>query len=405
MAAIKEQFSSKKEEMLEKGAIVLSDILTPAECAAAKQLFLIFYEETSIKSLDHPLRKGEETHRFQYDEPSTYLDCNYLVALHGILKNYEVGWSEFMWALRTHPCVIYVFALIHGTDELVASLDGACFIPNRDLTAANRPSGKKPSELKSWLHNDVDPRFKGLFGIQAQVVLTPGKHLRYVPGSHKKDYSHLVATDAKTGRPPSVAHWFKPPQGTPGFRLEDSALAEAQTGDMILWFSNTTHSGSMQQEERLVAYVCYHPRSHLTPADIKRYKEKIVPERRTTNHWGRGMNAKNPQTYGDPKNDAALLVPRADAYTLWASRAGPAKVTRSQIMTCQSEGHLLADYPLDLGTDSALFPGMLSLERGKAQLKAKAVVNKAAARSNPFTSSASGLTTAKKARVVVDLTE
>lgn len=351
-----------QEKLLKDGFIHLKGVLTPSEVEKFRELFLRFYEETSAKKLEHPLRKEEatETHGFKYDDKETYVDSNLLVALHGILKNYQIGHAECMWYLRTHPVVIYLFVLLHGTDKLFTSLDGACFIPNRQWIADKRKSGRLPTENKSWLHKDLDPRFNEsgkVYGVQAQFCMTNGGHLRVVPGSH------LIDNSASVSGP--VNHWFKPSAETPGFEFDKSTVIEAEKGDCILWFSNTTHSGSITSNERMTAYVCMHPKSHLTPADTKRFQEKIFSESRSTDHWGRRMNGVNPQTYGLAQYDATLLEPRESGTEIFLETATPFQKHCMEIFKLKSTEGLLN------GVKFEPLINVSSLEEGRKYLAAQ----------------------------------
>lgn len=297
-----DQLVLKKEEFLSEGFLRLEEVLSTEEVDHFTSLFAVWYEKNTRKLPQHPLfdPANPSGNGFLFEDPNSYLDTNYLTALHGIIKNYGVGWAACQWYLRTRPVVVYLFALIYGTDLLYSSFDGICFIPDRNLTAANRPSGKPPGENKSWLHKDQDPRIRSICAVQAQFVMTDGEHLRVVPKSHLLDHSHLVDPNA------TVKHWFKPATEIPGFQLSESLVVKANAGDAILWFSHTTHSGSIRSDTRLVSYVAMRPQSHLTLADRARVP-KIIQGRRTTDHWGTGMNGLVPQTYGDLAKDATLL--------------------------------------------------------------------------------------------------
>lgn len=366
---LKAQLEEAVPFLLENGYVVLKGVLLKEEVDTWIRLFKQFYEESSIKKDDHPLlpkkNEGESEEDYQkrikpfkqylFDDPATHR--NKLVALHGILKNYMCGQAECQWYLRTLPIVCWLFSMIHGTDQLFTSFDGMCYY--RDTTL--RP------ERGSWLHDDLHPKhaklghkLKTWFGLQAQFCMTDGHHLRVVPGSHLVDRSEGVSGPIK--------HWFKPmnPDKTrpKGFRNEDSIVLEANAGDAILWFSNTTHAGTKLDIERMTAYVCMHPKSHLTPADIKRM-EKIFRENRSTDHWGRGMNGKNPQTYGDPKNDATLLVQRQSGGKLFMQSATEEQKRRVRIFALRSKEGLVGGYSADP------LVKITSLDEGKKLLAGK----------------------------------
>lgn len=352
------------------GYVLIPDALTEEEIETYTDLFDQWYAKKTTKKPSHPnyVEDDPSTHGFNKEDPKSYRDSNYLIALHGIIKNYGVGWTECQHYIRTRPVVLYLFALIHGTGQLYSSLDGLCYFPDRAKTAANRKSGKPPGENSDgWLHADLDPRFNRNCGaLQIQVVGTDGEHLRLIPKSNKKDHSGLVGLDAHE------SHFYKPKKPTVGFLPAESVVVKAKKGGIIIWFSNTAHSGTCMGQGRLTTYVCMHPKRFLTPADLKRFQEKIVPGQRTTNHWGTGMNAPNAQTYGDPARDPAFLESAGDGYADFKETATTTEAESAEIIYCESEGSVLG-----LGTAAPLFPEIISLSEGRKELAVKRKAHRA----------------------------
>jgi ectoine hydroxylase-related dioxygenase (phytanoyl-CoA dioxygenase family) len=70
--------------------------------------------------------------------------------------------------------------------------------------------------------------------------------------------------------------------------IEDTRkVLKVDAGDMVLWDSRTFHQSQYgSNEERLVQYVCFLPRSHEgnTPGQ-QRQRLKYFKHRRTTTHW------------------------------------------------------------------------------------------------------------------------
>jgi hypothetical protein len=131
-----------------------------------------------------------------------------------------------------------------------------------------------------------------LAGIQAVVVGAGTEHTRVIPGSHLKDFSHLIPEGAP------ASHWFKPDPKDGIFRKEDSIVIHAKPGDVILFMEGLVHSGTQPTKgERIVYYVT--GVTNLTEKMRINY-EKWVKDFRTTGHSLYKANAENPQHYGDP---------------------------------------------------------------------------------------------------------
>jgi hypothetical protein len=77
-------------------------------------------------------------------------------------------------------------------------------------------------------------------------------------------------------------------------------------GSLVLWDSRTMHAGYESSRSRtnpnfrMVAYVCYVPRSQATPKQLLK-KQKAFNEQRTTSHWPQysKLFGKTPRTYGN----------------------------------------------------------------------------------------------------------
>ena len=77
-------------------------------------------------------------------------------------------------------------------------------------------------------------------------------------------------------------------------------------GSLVFWDSRTIHCGTEARKNRknkkfrCVVYLCYQPRSQITPA-LLRKKVKAFNDLRTTNHWPAKpkLFGKNPRTYGN----------------------------------------------------------------------------------------------------------
>jgi hypothetical protein len=275
-----------KAFFLKEGYLVVKGVFNAEEIALYNRLFMDYYEWIS--------KKKSSPEGFRHADKSTYKRKNLVTGLHGILKNYAVGHCKALWAIRSHPRLRHLFHDLIGAT--VCSLDGAGFIPDVDVLP------RQPE--KNWLHVDKDPRIaKGkLAGIQAVVVGAGTEHTRVIPGSHLKDFSHLIPEGAP------ASHWFKPDPKDDIFRKEDSIVIHAKPGDVILFMEGLVHSGTQPTKgERMVYYVT--GVTNLTKKMRINY-EKWVKWFRTTGHSLYKANAENPQHYGDsdlmPENHFAF---------------------------------------------------------------------------------------------------
>lgn len=369
-----------KNAFLKHGVIVLENFLTEAQVARFTEIFHSWYEDTSVRDPEFvaqhfPRAEGESFSDYvkrirpyfgyEFGDSSTHKESR-LTALHGILKNYGIGQAECMWWLRTQPQVLWLFMLLHGTDELFTSFDGLCF-QNHKGHFGNRNPLETPKPKEGWIHQDLDPQlgrlaaFGHYFGIQVQFTFTDGHHLRAVPGAYAKDL-----TGCATGTTNGSTHWFKPmvegsaKERPKYFRNKDSVVVDAPAGSAILWFSSTPHAGTNLDDERLTAYVCMFPKTHLLkdaskkrkgvakssfPAGVTKRVEKALRECRTTNHWGNKLNSENPQHYGDPLLDAGNLLPRLPGNQIWLRDYATEQERKTyEILTLQSSEGLLGGF-------------------------------------------------------------
>ena len=382
------------------GVLVLENFLNTAQVEIFTKIFREWYEDTAVRKPDFlttyfPMKETEDILDYEervkayagykFDDPSTHKHSQ-LTALHGIIKNYGIGQSECMWYLRTLPSVIWLFTILHGTDELFTSFDGVCF---QNHTGKEENGKRNPLETGKpkggWIHQDLDPKLGRLgqfghhFGIQCQFTMTTGHHLRAVTGVHNSDFTNYAEKETN-----GSTHWFKPTvtEGSTErpkyFRNKDSVVVEAPAGSAILWFSSTPHAGTNLDLERLTAYVCMRPKAHLRKdpsrkglrakkdyysGDVKRIKEAIENDR-TTNHWGTRLNSVLPQHYGIPLKNAENLITRLPGSTIWKQKyANSDTLSAFEILTLESEKGLTGGYEKDPVIHTH------SLREGKALIK------------------------------------
>jgi hypothetical protein len=246
--------NSLKTQLFLNGYCIVDNVLDLAEIEFARGLFFDWYAANQI------------SHR--------------TVPPHGIIKHWEIGHTAFAWWLRTRPKVQAPFATIWGTDDLIVSYDGACYMPKQAT----------PRRNNSWLHLDQAAKDLDFKCVQGFVALTTNEEatLGLVPQSHWDFENNVKSVKSKSKR------WLPLPSDDRVIRVQLLA------GQMVLWDSRVAHMNFYGPEERLVQYVSYLPRNVATQKDLEKrllYREN----RRTTSHWAAPVEVvgKQPQVYND----------------------------------------------------------------------------------------------------------
>ena len=214
---------------------------------------------------------------------------------HCIYKFHEVGHQPHAWYIRTRPAVQQIYKDIWGTDELVTSFDGSCYMP----------SGLKKADSKQgWTHVDQCPNNSDRhMCYQGYVSLTSNKErtIRVYEGSHLL-YNEYCRSRGLSG----TKNWIKiEPDYLESVKSLKKVL-HVPAGSLVLWDSRTFHQNQYgkpgNNEERRIQYVCFLPKNNRANNEKMREKRlKYFNERRTTSHWPYPIqvNGKQPQTYGD----------------------------------------------------------------------------------------------------------
>ncbi|CAF1065447.1 unnamed protein product [Adineta ricciae] len=274
------------KHLTDRGYAVFSDILTREEISDSIDLFW--------KHLEH-LPKPCSIRR---DDSKTWNKNWPGLNELGIINDYGMGQSEFMWFVRGNPNVKKVFSEIWNSDELFVSFDGAgCF---RDWHL--NPDWKTDS---GWYHCDQNPFQKPQrCSVQGLVALTDNDEstggLVIVPGSHERfvDLQFTVDERAVWGDyvniPSELAAQIHP------------ILVKCKAGDLVVWDSRCVHcntpslvdkqddkSATDNQLLRIVAYICMSPLSLFEPdgvrfeslEEFRESREDFVRNRVTCSHW------------------------------------------------------------------------------------------------------------------------
>lgn len=253
-------------ELETKGYCIVEDVLTDEELDCAK------------------------TSCYNWLDSNPYIKKNHSkISPHGIIKHLEVGHQHHAWYVRTRPKVHNVFEEIWGTDDLVVSFDGTCWISS--------DTNKKDT---IWTHTDQAPNSIGRKCVQGFVALTDNveRTLVVYEGSHL-----LHEQYAKEKNLNSSKNWqLIDPDYLEKIKHTKRVLP-AKAKSVVLWDSRTFHQnqyGDNCNEERIVQYVCMLPRAGITPK-MQAKREKYFRERRTTSHWPYPLkvNGLQPQMYGN----------------------------------------------------------------------------------------------------------
>lgn len=256
------------KELKEKGYTIIPNILAKEEIVLAKELF--FKWKNSVPDFDKILTSTP----------------------HGIFKFHEVAHQEFAWFIRTRPQVIDIFKKIWETEELVVSFDGSCYMP-KDFHRKD----------KTWTHADQGPKNPELQCYQSFVSLTDNCERTLVVYENS---NNLFESYFKEKNNTSSKNWQLIDLNYLEKIKDSKRILKVNAGDLVLWDSRTFHQNQYGdptvEEERIVQYICYLPKSHPKNTAAQRAKrQKYFLERRTTSHWPCPIkvNGLQPQTYGD----------------------------------------------------------------------------------------------------------
>lgn len=251
-----------------RGWCVVPDVLTPDEVDEAKRLFYKWKETIHDHDRIHAL-----------------------IDPHGIYKHHEVAHQEHAWFIRTNPRLQAVFKGLWGTEHLVTSFDGSCFIP-KECT-------RKDS---IWTHSDQSPLLNAHICYQGLVSLTNNEERTLVvyDRTHLYHHQYFVGKGAL-----SKANWQRIDPNDVEMMADKKRVLRVPAGSLVLWDSRTFHQnqyGAPESEERIVQYVCYLPKNDpQNTATMQRKRLQYFETRRTTSHWPYPIrvNGLQPRTFGD----------------------------------------------------------------------------------------------------------
>ncbi|CAF3400964.1 unnamed protein product [Rotaria socialis] len=286
-----EELQQGLDHLNERGYAVFSEILTNDEIS------------NSIDLLWKHLEKLPSPYCIRRNDPETWKEHWPGLSDIGLLNDYGIGQSEFMWYIRGKPYVKKVFSHIWNSNELFTSFDGAgCF---RDWHL-----NEEWKTRSGWYHCDQNPfRKPDRCSIQGLVSLTDSDEstggLVIVPGSQNSfiDLQFMVNENSLWGDyvtiPSELVEMLRP------------RLVKCKAGDLVVWDSRCTHcntpaliderngdSSLETQLLRVVAYICMSPSSMFEPdgvrydslEEFRELREDFVRDRVTCTHWPLELN-------------------------------------------------------------------------------------------------------------------
>lgn len=265
----------------EQGYVVFSAVANNQEIDYAKTLLWRFLEGLGT-GIDQNNNQTWDNDRW----PGSFSD--------GIISQYGIGQSSFLWHCRSLPRVKQAFATIWETDDLIVSFDGC---------GVFRPLSPSPKLLKwkskgGWYHVDqnakVKPNFEcaqGLLNLISSGETDGG--LVLVPKSHRffSSITEKLAIKAKRDFIPIPSDEMMQ-VAIKRYGLRPIKLC-LEPGDLALWDSRTIHCNtpptSLENEiptqlRRAVAYVCMTPKSKAS-STVLEMRRSAVDRGITTSHW------------------------------------------------------------------------------------------------------------------------
>ena len=201
---------------------------------------------------------------------------------HGIISNYGISHSNFVWEARCEKNIKTVFSQIWNTNELLVSYDGVCVMLPQNITQVENTS--------YWFHFDQSPNKEGFQCVQGFLNLQDTTEndgcLMVYPKSNnyhkiffeekglKFDYDWYAFNEINKGNEWMINKGLNP------------IKVIAPKGSLILWDSRTVHCSSPPKSNniRYAIYICMMPKFTALKEDIE-LKKHLFKNRIGTSHW------------------------------------------------------------------------------------------------------------------------
>ena len=143
----------------------------------------------------------------------------------------QAGHQRHAWTIRVHEGVQKVFKTLWGTENLLVSFDGSCWIP----------ADCKKKDANVWTHADQAPSKKGLVCYQGFVSLTDNvdRSLVVYEGSHLL-HKPYVRERGLTGS----KDWMRIDEDYLQSIAHLRRVVPVKAGSMVVWDSRTFHQVS-----------------------------------------------------------------------------------------------------------------------------------------------------------------
>ena len=268
--------SSFINDLKTKGYAVVPNVLSSEECEKANEglwKWLGEFSENKIKR----------------DDPTTWeINWPYNMGKKGIIQQYKIAHTQFVWDVRQNPKVKKVFERIWSDDDLLSSYDGINVqIPPEITKKYADPLGIE------WHHMDQSTTRPDFECIQGFIDIN-GTDLE--DGCLiVREKSHLLVSEyAKQFNIQSKKDWVKlEPDHNKWYDEKGSKpiRVTCPQGSLVLWDSRTVHANSTALKSRnkpdkfrFVIYTCMTPRK-LANDTCLRKKQHYYNEGRVTSHW------------------------------------------------------------------------------------------------------------------------
>jgi len=297
------------------GFVVVSGVLKPSECNEALERAWDWIEAASVSELVEQTKlPANEVSTVILppppvirQDPSTVSSVYFPRAVEGgMMPFYGSGHSTLAWTVRSNPKIKQVFAALHGTTDLISSLDGIVLWR----------AGCQHATDKGWFHLDQNPRQKpgracvqGLINLMDASPATGGNVL--VPQSHRLFPQHYLQDSNDTNNGSTVADYYRTRLDEIGgddwmeINPNDEVVLDPQriitlllqAGDLLLWDSRTVHCSHPATEDvtdiaigagngliRAATAVCMLPTQSASEAVLLERKQAVHCSR-TLTHW------------------------------------------------------------------------------------------------------------------------
>lgn len=251
-------FQANFAELESDGVTVIEDVVPPELCAEVLAELKQYLRDCGV----------------EVDNPALSLDT--YPNMRGIMQQ-GVGHLPGVWRIRLNEKVQRIFGALYGTNNLLVSFDGACWMP-KHFTETGR----------ARLHVDQAHTKKGRWCIQGYVNLVSSHDAASGSLSVSRG-SHKLHDDFVPRENPPADDWYS-------FTDEEfKAFAPPErihggVGSLVLWDSRTAHrataplKGTENTRERAVVYVSMQPTDFCTEANLKK-KAAAFENGRMTSHW------------------------------------------------------------------------------------------------------------------------